>query len=469
MITSHAEEKLIITGYSHDGAGVGRLEGKVVFVPGALEGEEVLVQITGKHKGIYRGQLVKIISQHKERVKPLCQAYDECGGCRLQHVSYQEQLKIKERIVRESLSRIGGIDKINVLPVLGMEAPWEYRNKGHFQVGFEGGRIVLGFFETSSHQLVSQPCAHLFPSGISNLVKSLEDILTAFRVTVDVKGKEGLRYVLIRESRKNGDILLIFVSSGQFSPFTEKIAQEICKKHPDVVGVCQNFNGDYGGLLLGKETLVLEGKGEIEDSLGPFTFKISPSSFFQVNNTQAEVLYNKALEYAGSTGREEVIDAYCGIGTITLFLAQSARMVYGIELSEQAVEDARNNGQMNGFNNVEFIAGEAEKVMPQLVKEGITPEVVVVDPPRRGCGKPLLESILEVQPRRVVYISCNPTTLARDLKYLGEGGYVVKEVQPVDMFPQTGHVEVVALLYKERRDEVGISSTHARNAQEGEH
>jgi len=438
--------RLTITGYAHDGAGVGRIDGCVVFVPGALQGEEVIIEITGKKRGVLWGKLKEVVVAHEHRTAPTCPVYSSCGGCRLQHVSYPEQLKIKEGLVRQALKRIGGLDEVKVHPVIGMDNPWGYRNKGHFQVGLVDGRVVLGFFEEESHVLVPHPCRHLFSNTVTALLDYLEEILTSYGVKAADQDTAGLRYVLVRESRAAGDILVVFISSGEFSGQKESIAREICHKFPRVVGICHNYNNRASGQVLGEKTTVIRGKDRIEDRLGPFAFSVSVPSFLQVNNRQAEVLYEKVMEYAALTGEETVVDAYCGIGTISLFLAQKARHVIGIEAVREAVKDAHENAVRNKIENVEFLQGEAEMLMPRLVDRGIVPEVIVVDPPRRGCGRELLDSIIDIRSRRLVYVSCNPAALARDLKILAEGGYGVAEVQPVDMFPQTAHVECVVLM-----------------------
>mgnify|MGYP005855865117 CR=1 FL=1 len=439
-------KKVTITGYSHEGAGVGRIGEQVIFIPGALLDEEVLVEVTGRHKRYLQGRMLDVIKKHSQRQMPPCEVYASCGGCQLQHITYQGQLEIKERIVKETLARIGGLDSVLVQPALGMKNPWFYRNKGHFRVGIDQGRLKLGFVEEGSHDLAPAYCKHLFSFQVTALISSLEDILSKYKVKVAGKKEKGLRHILIRESKATGDILLVFIVSGEFSAEKEKITREICHRNPAVVGICQNFNPKPAGEVMGKETVLLWGKGEIEDRIGPFTFKISPRSFFQVNNVQTEALYEKALAYAGLTGKETVIDAYCGIGTISLFLARKAHKVIGIEYVPEAVEDARSNGVKNAVTNVEFFQGQAEILMPRLVKKGIKPDVVVVDPPRKGCDAALLDSIIAVNTERVVYVSCNPSTLARDLKYLAAGGYQVQEVQPVDMFPWTSHVECVTLM-----------------------
>lgn len=438
--------EILITGYSHDGAGVGRWQGQVVFVPGTLLGEEVLAVITAQKKGYLQGELLRVIKPSSERVLPACGIYESCGGCQLQHLSYPAQLQMKEQTVRNALTRIGGLDDVEIYPVLGMINPWAYRNKGHFRVGRDKEGVRLGFVEEGTHNLVDMHCRHLFSSEVTGLLGYLEDILTQYKIDVHMTDGKGLKYILIRESRSTGEILLVFIHSGGVSEKLGLIAREICRQVTKVVGICENVNVKNQGPVLGNKTVIIQGKGNIEDRIGPFIFNISPASFFQVNNIQTELLYNKALEYAGLTGKETVVDAYCGIGTISLFLAQKAKKVIGIESVSEAVHDARKNAAFNRLKNVEFHLGMAEKIMPELLNNGIQPEVIIVDPPRKGCERALLDSIVKAKPERVVYVSCNPATLARDLKILAEQGYITKEVQPVDMFPQTSHVESIILM-----------------------
>ena len=446
------EEEVNITGYAHDGAGVGRINGQVIFVPGTLAGEKVYVEIKGERKGILRGSVKEVLSAAKERQTPICGIYARCGGCQLQHVSYPAQLKIKENIVRQALERIGGFKDIPVQPVLGMENPWGYRNKGHFQVGYDRreNRVKLGFFEEGSHSLAQESCRHLFSPRVTSLLEFLEELLTAFQVKVaETKARtldSGLRHILIRESKANGEILVVFVYSGKYCEKTKDISREISRKYPEVVGVCQSENKRKSGLVLGNKVEIIWGQDWLEDKIGSFTFRISPASFFQINSIQTAVLYEHVLRYSALSGAEEVVDAYCGMGTISLFLAQKAKKVTGLEIVPEAINDARKNAERNGIGNVEFRQGKAEKILPEMVAQGKRPEVVIVDPPRKGCDRELLEAIIKAKPQRVVYVSCNPSTLARDVRILADCGYLVREIQPVDMFPQTHHVECVIMM-----------------------
>lgn len=438
--------ELLITGYSHDGKGVGRYAGKPVFVAGALRGELVRVEFGRERKGIINGQLLEIIEAAPERVTPVCSVFSSCGGCQLQHLDYQAQLQMKREIVSNALQRIGGFKDIDVHLTLGMAEPWAYRNKGHFRVSKAEGNISLGFYEEASHKQVQESCRHLFSQAVVELLDSLPDLLEQHQVPIASDVDAGIRHIMVRESSSRGEILMVLILSEPLNYDFSAIAREICKNNPRVVGVCTNINPRKAGPILGRDIEIVYGKGELLDTIGPYTFRISPHSFFQVNNHQTEVLYSKALEYAALKGEELVVDAYCGIGTISLYLANQAKKVIGVEVVAEAIQDAEENARLNKVSNVEFIQGEAEKVLPELVEKGLQPQVVVVDPPRKGCGQPLLDSILQVKPERLVYVSCNPATLARDLKHLATGGYQVQEVQPVDMFPQTGHVECCVLM-----------------------
>ncbi len=436
-----------ITGYTHEGAGVGRIQGQVVFIPGALEGEEILVEIVRECQGILRGELKEIYKPHPRRISPACEVYHLCGGCNYQHVAYPEQLRIKQKLVQDTLRRIGGLDNITVHPVLGMLKPWGYRNKGHFRAGRVMNRVSLGFYAEDSHRLVPYFCKHLFSPAVTSLLSFLEEILTHNRVKIAESDGLGLRHILIRESKCNGEILLCFiVNHDDCVNDWGVITQEICNKFPQIIGVCRNINKENQGPILGKTTKMLYGVDYLRDRIGPFTFTTALSSFFQVNTQQAECLYDIVFRYAGLSGRETVVDVYCGAGTISLYLAPKAQRVIGIEVVLAAVQDARTSARINGINNVEFLQGEAEKRLPELAANGLRPDVVVVDPPRKGCDKLLLDSIIKVKPSRMVYVSCNPATLARDLRVLADGGYAIAEVQPVDMFPQTHHVECVVLM-----------------------
>lgn len=434
-----------ITGLSHQGEGIGRVNNFAVFIPGAIPQEKVKVKIKELKKNLARAELEKIITPAPSRVKIACPWANMCGGCDLQHISYEQQLELKRKMVSDTLTKLGDIN-LPVLPVLGMDYPWRYRNKGNFHVAEIKGEIQLGFYKPGSYELVPARESLLFSSVVNKLVSYLEEKLTFH----DVKaynprtGQGYLINILIRESKATGEIMLVFITSEKQWKL-ELILDSIQGVFPQVVSIYHNVNKNPR-TILGRYFNLLRGQAFIKDTIGSLVFKISPESFFQVNNLQTEVLYAKTLDFAALTGRETVLDAYCGIGTISLFLAEKAEKVIGIEVIAGAIKDAQENAKLNGINNTEFIVDKVENWLPQWVKEGGKADVIVVDPPRKGCAPETLEAIVEVEPERVVYVSCNPATLTRDLKYLVEHGYEVKEVQPVDMFPQTSHVECIVLI-----------------------
>lgn len=435
--------EIVIDDFSHAGEGIGRVNNFAIFVKGALPGERVEVKIEQVKKKFARGTIEKIITISPDRINLICPVADRCGGCQLQHLSYEKQLKMKEKRVAEILSKIGGID-VQVLPTLGMENPFYYRNKGQFHVDEINGEIALGFYENKTNNLIPTTDCWLFSAQYTKLVKYIEEKLNH----LDIKIKGYLRNIVLRESKSSGEMMLIFVTRTKEWKLT-KLIDKLIADFPKVVSIYQNINTSGNPVVLGKAFKLIYGKSTIHDSIGNLNFAISPQSFFQVNNLQTEILYKKALEYADLTGTETVIDAYSGIGTISLFLAPKAQKVYGIEIIAQAVEDAQKNAQLNTIENVEFIKAKAETWLTNWVKQGNKPNLVVVDPPRKGCHPDTLKAIITAQPKKIIYISCNPATLARDLKYLVDQGYQVQEVQPVDMFPMSAHVEVVTLLVRE--------------------
>ena len=430
--------ELEITGISHQGYGIGRIDNLVVFVPGAMLGEVVLAEVTEYKKKMVTAQLLSVVSPSADRIAPQCVQSERCGGCELQHCNAKYQLKAKRQIVQDAITRLGRVD-IEVEPVLGMEYPWQYRNKGIFHADYSAGNVQLGFYEQGSHTFVPAGTCMLFSNAVNGLVKMLEEM-------IQNSGKANyIHKVMIRESRLNGELMVVFVTEDtawRLPDLTKAVAA-----YPNVVSVYHNHNSNPK-LMLGRKFNLLYGKETIEDTIGQFHFQISPQSFFQVNNEQAEVLYAKALEYAGLTGKEQVADVYCGIGTISLYLAQKAESVIGIESVAQAIQDAKENAKANGVENCTFVAAKAEEWLPKWVKKGNKLDVAVIDPPRKGCEPPALDALISSEAETIVYVSCNPSTLARDVKYLCENGYQLDKVQPVDLFPQTFHCECVAKLTK---------------------
>jgi len=458
-----------IVGLTHEGEGVGRVEGYTLFVRDALPGERVRAEVLSIGKSFGRGRMTEVLDAgESRRVSPPCPIYDSCGGCQLQHLEYAEQLKWKRRHVVDNLTRIGKLPvageagasarsarpPVIVHPTIGMDEPWRYRNKAQVPIGFGEGGLIGGFYEMGSNDIVEMNACLIQQEANEETVRAVKEAARLLGVSAynRTTGRGLLRHVVVRHARTTGQRMVVLVTNGRDIPHAQELVGLIRERVPGVASICQNVQTAATPVVFGEETRVLWGEDVIYDEIGGITFAISPRSFFQVNPEQTVRLYSKAVEYAALTGTETVVDAYCGIGTISLFLAKHADRVYGVEIIPEAIEDARRNAAINGIANVEFAVGAAEVVMPHWQAEGITPDVIVVDPPRKGCDPALIKTMLELKPDRIVYVSCNPSTLARDLRLLEDGGYRTVEVQPVDMFPHTGHVEVTVRL--ERKDTV---------------
>jgi len=443
------EEKyeILINNVSHQGEGIGRVENFAVFVPGAIKGEKIEVKITEIRKNFARGKLEKIILPSLNRVKPPCSVFNLCGGCHLQHINYKKQLEMKKEIVENVLSRIGN-QNIDVMPIIGMEIPWRYRNKGHFHLARENENITLGFYQSKSHDLVPVSRCLLFSQNINSLIKYLEKELTRQKITIynHKTDKGNFRGIVLRESKYTGEIMIIFITREERWYLDENFLNNLIIAFPQVVSLCQNINKNPKMALFGKDFRILKGKTFIEDHIDSFKFKISPSSFFQVNVLQTEILYKKILEYANLSGKETVIDSYSGTGTISIYLAGKAKKVYGLELQKGAVRDAWANGELNNLSNLKFISGKAESWLYKWIQRGEKAEVIVIDPPRRGCSREVLKNIIKIKPEQILYVSCDMPTLARDIKYITQNGYNIEEVQPIDMFPHTSHIECLVHL-----------------------
>ncbi|MGE5551094.1 MAG: 23S rRNA (uracil(1939)-C(5))-methyltransferase RlmD [Bacteroidota bacterium] len=435
-----------ITGYGHNGEGVGRIKEFTIFVAGALRGEEVEARVTEVRQSFGRAETLRVLKQAPERVSPPCAIYERCGGCQLLHLTYEAQLELKKQRVADALSRLGGLTDVHVHDTISMESPWHYRNKVQYPLGKAGQEIVVGCYEQRTHQIVpTRDC--LIQQDVNNqLMQAVRDLAQEWGLTVyeEETGRGFLRHVLIKNAAQTGQAMVVLVTNGRDFPRGHEFGQRLAERAPSLTSLVQNVNMLKTNVILGPQTKVLWGEEAIVDEVGGLRFRISATSFFQVNPLQTETLYRYATAYAGLTGRETVIDAYCGVGSLTLFLALKTRKVYGVEVVEGAVEDAAENAKLNGITNVEFIVGEAEKVLPKLAAIGIRFDVAVLDPPRAGCEQKVLQTLAKVDVGRIVYVSCNPSTLARDLKVLTGLGYKAVEVQPVDMFPHTFHVECVA-------------------------
>jgi len=440
--------ELIINSYSHQGEGIGRINNFTIFVPGAILEERVRVKIIEVKKNFARGQLEEVILASPHRIKPLCPVYHLCGGCHLQHMDYEKQLEMKKGIVENALDRIGN-QNIKALTAIGMKDPWRYRNKGYFQVNREKGRVQLGFYKAGSYDFIPAGGCVLFSSQINKLLSYLEEQLSLQKVTVynSKTGEGNLRNILIRESRSTAKIMIVFFTKEYNLGFEQNVLNDLVRTFPQVASIYQNINRSTKAVLLGKVFRLLKGKPDLEDALGLFKFKISPRSFFQVNMTQAEILNEKVLEYANLSGKETVIDSYCGTAAISIYAAKQAKKVYGIEVEKSAVGDAKINCELNGISNLKLFSGKAEEWLYKWRRSGEEVHLVIVDPPRRGCSSKVLKGLIKIKPKKIIYISCNPATLARDLKYLTkDNDYKLKKVLPIDMFPQTRHIECIASL-----------------------
>ena len=438
-----------------DGEGIGKADGFTVFVKDAVIGDTVRAKIMKAKKNYGYGRLEEIITPSPDRVEPKCQFARQCGGCQLQALSYEKQLEFKTSKVRGHLERIGGFTDIPMEKILGMDQPFHYRNKAQFPVGkSKDGRIITGFYAGRTHSIIeNRDCA----LGVTRNKEVLDRVIAhmeKFHIQPydENTGKGLVRHVLIRYGFFTDEMMVCLIINGEKLPGEEALVKSL-RQIPEAVSVMVNVNKKRNNVILGEKVRLLWGQPYITDKIGEISYQISPLSFFQVNPYQTGRLYGKALEYAQLSGNETVWDLYCGIGTISLFLAQKAKMVRGVEIIPAAIENAKENARLNGFDNTEFFVGKAEEVLPeQFARTGERADVIVVDPPRKGCDETLLSTIIKMQPDRVVYVSCDSATLARDLKYLCERGYELKKVCPVDMFPNTVSVETVVLLSHKKPD-----------------
>ncbi|MEA5084304.1 MAG: 23S rRNA (uracil(1939)-C(5))-methyltransferase RlmD [Lachnospiraceae bacterium] len=438
---------MTITDIGSEGQGVGKIDGFTIFVPEALPDEEIEVKITKVNKSFAFGRMMKIIKTSPFRVQSACELAKRCGGCSLQHMSYEAQLKFKTKRVKDAMERIGGFSDVTVLDTIGMENPYNYRNKAQFPVGKGKDGVEIGFYAKRSHNIVDCNSCIIQHSINDKIIVIVRKYIEENQVPVynEETGKGLIRHVVTRVGFATGEIMVCIVANGAKLPNTEELINEL-QKIESMTSIVLNVNREHTNVILGNKIKLLWGKEFINDYIGDIKFEISPFSFFQVNPVQTKVLYQKAINLAGLTGDENVLDIYCGIGTISLFLAQKAKNVMGVEIIPEAIADARKNAEINGINNVEFRVGSAEDIIPIIQKEGFKPDVVVVDPPRKGCEEAVLQAIVEMKPQKLVYVSCEPSTFARDLKFLAGNGYEIGIVQPIDQFCHSNHVEAIILM-----------------------
>lgn len=442
-------ENQIYTGtvesYSSEGLGIVRLDGAVVFVPGAVRGETIDLRITKVMKTAAAGEIVKIHNPSPDRAAPECPWYGQCGGCDFQHLTYPEELRAKRQRVQDALTRLGGAD-VQVEEILGAKNPHHYRNKSQYPVGADG---AIGFYRARSHRVVPVKRCLIQPEAADKTAAAVGEWMRRYKIPAydETTGKGLVRHIYVRVNQK-GESLCCVVINGKQAPREPELAAYVCAAVPHTVGVLVNSNTKRGNVILGEKYRTLWGQDFLMDTLCGLAFKLSVPSFYQVNHDQAEVLYGRALAYAGLTGAETVVDLYCGIGTITLCLARQAGRVIGAEIVPAAIRDARENAARNHIENAEFFCGDAAEAAARLEAEGLRPDVITVDPPRKGLAPEVIGSIAAMGPSRVVYVSCDPATLGRDVKRFGELGYRAVRACAVDMFPGTRHVETVVLLSK---------------------
>ncbi|EJO5346879.1 23S rRNA (uracil(1939)-C(5))-methyltransferase RlmD [Clostridium botulinum] len=452
-VEKNKEYNLDIIGTGFEGEGVSKVDDFTVFIPGTIKGENSLTKIVKVTKNFAFGKAVKLNKTSENRVDPICPIYKQCGGCKVQHYSYNAQLDFKKQRVIDSLERIGKLDinKIKIRDTIGMEKPYRYRNKIQMPVRLDKGEIKIGFYKPRTHEVVDVKQCFIQDKQSDKIIEVIRNWMKKYNISPynERTGKGLVRHIMIRKAFKNKELMLVIVTNKENEiPHKEELIDKITKEFSNIKSIIQNINTKKTNVILGQKCITLWGKDTITDYIEKFRFNISPLSFFQVNPTQTEVLYKKALEFAELKGKEIVFDAYCGTGTISLFLSQRAKKVYGVEIIKEAIDNAKENAKENNIDNAEFFVGKSEEVIPDLISKGIKADVIVVDPPRKGCEKSLLEAIVSIKPKRIVYVSCDPGTLARDLGILNELGYETKEVQPVDMFPQTAHVENVVKITK---------------------
>ena len=439
-----------------DGEGIGKADGFTVFVKDAVIGDTVTAKIIKAKKNYGYGRLMEVLKPSPYRVEPKCEFARQCGGCQLQALSYDQQLVFKTNKVKGHLERIGGFTDIPMEPIIGMDELFHYRNKAQFPVGRnKEGKIVTGFYAGRTHNIIeNRDCA----LGVAENKEVLDRVIAhmekyGIEPYNEATGKGLVRHVLIRYGYFTKEVMVCLILNGNKIPKEEQLVKSLCEI-PGMTSITINVNKKHSNVILGEEIRLLWGQEYITDRIGDISYQISPLSFYQVNPMQTQKLYAKALEYADLHGEETVWDLYCGIGTISLFLAQKAKFVRGVEIVPAAIENAKENAKLNGLENTEFFVGKAEEVLPrEYKKNGVYADVIVVDPPRKGCDETLLETMVEMNPERIVYVSCDSATLARDLKYLCERGYELRKVCPVDQFGMTVHVETIVLLSQQKPDD----------------
>ena len=448
MIEKNKEYIVDIIDNGFEGEGIAKIDDFVIFIPGAIKGEKVKILIVKVLTSRAYGKVLEIIVPSENRVDVDCKTYKRCGGCNLRHIKYEETLKLKQNIVQNLVNK-NLKTNIEVKETIGMENPLHYRNKAQYPVGFDKeGNPSIGVFAKRSHEIIPIKKCFIQNEEAEKIAKYIFEFLNKNNISIyNEKTCKGLiRHIVIKVGIKTNEIMCILVINGNKIPKENELIEKITSKYSNVKTVVKNINKENTNVIMGKENITVYGDGYITDILGKYKFKISSLSFYQVNPVQAEKLYNIGVESAGITKEDIVFDLYCGIGTISIYMAEYAKKVYGVEIVEQAIEDAKENAKINNINNTEFIAGDTEIILGDLINnKKIIPDVLMVDPPRKGLDNKTIENIKKIKPSRFIYISCNPATLVRDLSMLEEI-YEIKQIQPVDMFPFSNHIECVTVM-----------------------
>ena len=435
-----------ITSITHNGLGVGKVDNFPIFIKNALPGESISVKVIVVKKNFAVGRVIEIYQENEFRVKPKCSIYKDCGGCNLQHLSYLGQLKIKKDLVKEQFKRIGKLD-VEVNDCIGMENSFGYRNKTQVPFGTVNNKIVAGFYKEHTHEIIDMPGCDIQDEIMDNIISYMKKIAVKYEIIPynEELNIGNLRHVIVRKGYITNEYMITLVTKDNDITNYEKIVNDLITEFPMIKSIIQNINPSKTNTILGDKQRILYGEEYIFDFIGDVKFAISSRSFYQVNPVQTKKLYDIILEYAKLTGQETIIDAYCGIGTIGLYLSKQAKAIYGVEIVPDAIKDAKLNARLNNFNNAHYEVGKAEEVIKKWQKENINPDIIIVDPPRKGCDKTFLDTVINMKIPKFIYVSCDPATLARDINTLS-AHYNILEIQPVDMFPQTMHVETVVLM-----------------------
>ena len=451
MVEKDKKYIIDIEAISSDGNGIAHVDGFTIFVPGAAAGDVSEVVITKVKPRFAYGKITRLITPSRDRVNPICQIYENCGGCQLQHISYEAELREKKNIIENAMKRIGGFGAFRITDIIGMDNPVRYRNKAIFPVGYVKGKAVCGFYAMKSHDIIPLDDCMIGDELNRDINNAVIKYMTENNVSAydEVTHSGVIRRVFTRKSFSTGDMMVVISANAKKLPQSENLVEKLKGVSDRIKSVILNINTKRNNFLITEENVTLWGLDRIEDTLCGIKFEISPQSFFQINPIQTEKLYSKVMELADIDKTMSVMDIYCGIGTISLCAAKQAGKVIGIEIVERAIDDAKKNAENNGIDNAEFFADSAENIVPKLINQGERPDVVILDPPRKGSDEATLSAVVTAQPKRIVYVSCNPATLARDAAYLAKKGYEINDAYGFDLFPKTMHVESIVLMSRD--------------------